>query len=96
VSGSLDIINLASIVLSYERPTKKMLENDSSITKDDRILKITKNRLFGRIDNYGTVTKYDFASKRIYTNEVELQRNYGWNEELKEPEEETAPPWEDE
>ena len=96
VSGSLDIINLASIVLSYERPTKKMLENDSSITKDDRILKITKNRLFGRIDNYGTVTKYDFASKRIYTNEVELQRNYGWNDELKEPEEETAPPWEDE
>ena len=96
VSGSLDIINLASIVLSYERPTKKMLENDSSITKDDRILKITKNRLFGRIDNYGTVTKYDFASKRIYTNEIELQRSYGWNEELKEPAEETAPPWEDE
>ena len=93
VSGSLDIINLASIVLSYERPSKKMLENDSSITKDDRMLKITKNRLFGNIDTYGTVTSYDYASKRIYSNDFEHKREYGWAKEdpFKQVELEPAP-----
>lgn len=93
VSGSLDIINLASIVLSYERPSKKILENDSSITKDDRMLKITKNRLFGNIDTYGTVTSYDYASKRIYSNDFERKREYGWAKEdpFKQEELEPAP-----
>lgn len=77
VSGSLDIINLASIVMSYERPGKHLIE-DGEATKEDRVLKITKNRLFGKIDNLGLVVKYDGNSKRIYSNDHELMRDYSW------------------
>ena len=79
VSGSLDIINLASIVLSYERPNKFMLE-EGTATNEDRVLKITKNRLFGKIDTWGYVLHYDPISKRIYLNEYEQFRKYGWVE----------------
>jgi KaiC/GvpD/RAD55 family RecA-like ATPase len=80
VSGSLDIVNLASIVLSYERPSNKRRENDTNITAEDRILKITKNRLFGRTDNHGSVLHYEPLSKRIYISDKERNRKYGWVE----------------
>ena len=78
VSGSLDIVNLASIVMSYERPTKKRLEG-GDVTKDDRVLKVTKNRLFGNTNNYGFVLHYDERCKRIYISEQEQNKKYGWN-----------------
>ena len=78
VSGSLDIVNLASIVMSYERPTKKRLEG-GDVTKDDRVLKVTKNRLFGNTNNYGFVLHYDEKCKRIYISEMEQNKKYGWN-----------------
>lgn len=93
VSGSLDIINLASIVLSYERPTKMLLD-DETATKDDRVLKVTKNRLFGKIDNFGFVLHYHQASKRIYSNDFELSRKYSW-EAAKEKEIKETAPWEE-
>ena len=89
VSGSSDITNLASIVLSYERAPAKR----EDVSEDERILKITKNRLFGKIDNYGFVLKYDKASKRIYSNDFERNREYGWSKEkpFKQVEIEPAP-----
>lgn len=78
VSGSLDIVNLASIVLSYERPTKKRIESGDA-TKDDRVLKITKNRLFGNTNNFGFVLHYDEKSKRVFINDDERHKKYGWN-----------------
>lgn len=91
ISGTLDIVNLASIVMSYERPNRNDIENGFA-TKEDRMLKVTKNRLFGRIDTSGFLLKYEKHSKRIYSNELELNRKYGWTE----PEEVKAdlPPWE--
>jgi hypothetical protein len=74
VSGSSDITNLASIVLSYERAPKSR----EDVGPDERLLKITKNRLFGRIDNSGFILKYDSVSKRIYSNDFERNREYGW------------------
>lgn len=92
VSGSLDIVNLASIVLSYDRPTKSEIENGFA-EKEDRLLRLTKNRLFGKIDNVGTLLKYDEASKRVYQTQHERLFKYGW-ETMKTQAEETTPPWE--
>lgn len=92
VSGSLDIVNLASIVLSYDRPTKSEIENGFA-EKEDRLLRLTKNRLFGKIDNVGTLLKYDEASKRVYQTQHERLFKYGW-ETMKTQAEETIPPWE--
>lgn len=92
VSGSLDIVNLASIVLSYDRPTKSEVENGFA-EKEDRLLRLTKNRLFGKIDNVGTLLKYDEASKRVYQTQHERLFKYGW-ETMKTQAEETIPPWE--
>ena len=93
ISGSLDIVNLASIVLSYERPKKAQIE-DGTADKDDRFLKVTKNRLFGKIDNFGFLLKYDPWSKRIYSNNFEKDREYDWNMINDKPVIETAP-WEE-
>jgi archaellum biogenesis ATPase FlaH len=92
VSGSLDIVNLASIVLSYDRPTKSEVENGFA-EKEDRLLRLTKNRLFGKIDNVGTLLKYDEASKRVYQTQHEKLFKYGW-ETMKTQAEESIPPWE--
>lgn len=78
VSGSLDIVNLASIVLSYERPSKKRREMEESLTDNDRILRVTKNRLFGRTNDNGFVMHFDECSKRIYSRVAEIDRKYGW------------------
>lgn len=58
VLGSSEITNLAGIIMSYGR--------DKDINEDERLLKITKNRLTGRCDFDGVICGYDDASKRIY------------------------------
>lgn len=58
VLGSSEITNLAGVIMSYGR--------DDHIDQDERLLKITKNRLTGRIDRDGVVCGYDDASKRIF------------------------------
>lgn len=86
VSGTADITNLTSIILSYERSRR------DDIAPEERLIKISKNRLFGVIDIGGVISKYDPASKRIYTNDREQNRKYGWTEEVKEePKLEPAP-----
>ena len=74
VSGSGDITNLAGMVLSYDRGTEK-----EGLSPDQRKLIIAKNRLFGKINLNGIVLDYDEKSKRIYSNDDELIREYGWN-----------------
>ena len=74
VSGSGDITNLAGMVLSYDRGTDK-----EGLRPDQRKLIIAKNRLFGKINLNGIVLDYDEKSKRIYSNDDELVREYGWN-----------------
>ena len=70
VSGSADVVNLASIVMSYER--------NKDIDDSQRLLKITKNRLYGTLNTNGIVLEYDSVSKRIYKTEKELERRYEW------------------
>lgn len=83
VSGSADISNLASIVMSYERHSEDA---------DKRLLKVTKNRFTGKLFLEGFLMSYDDASKRIYMNDQEKNRVYGWsNVQPEEPEEEEFP-----
>lgn len=58
VLGSSEITNLAGVVMSYERPRDRDRQ-------DERLLKVTKNRLTGRVDFDGIECRYDEASKRI-------------------------------
>lgn len=46
-SGSADITNLASITLSYDRGAR--VNGDYECAEDERILRVNKNRLFGRV-----------------------------------------------
>ena len=78
VSGSSDIVNLSSIVISYERPSKKRKESDPTIVADDRICRVTKNRLFGRTDDFGFILHFEVNSKRIFSKTSELEKEYGW------------------
>lgn len=58
VLGSSEITNLAGIIMSYGR--------SSDIDEDQRIIKITKNRVDGFCNFDGFITNYHPASKRIY------------------------------
>lgn len=71
ISGSGDISNLASVIVSYER--------DSKLEQFQRIGKITKSRLFGKLELNGVSLDYDFKSKRIYGSNDDVNREYSWN-----------------
>lgn len=71
VSGSADITNLAGTVLSYDR--------DKDLPDTQRKLIVSKYRLTGKLCLDGYVLDYDEKSKRIYGEDDDLYKNYGWN-----------------
>ncbi len=73
VSGSGDIINLGSVTISYDK-------NDE-LQPEERLCKISKNRLYGRTETKGYVLNYDERSKRIYGFNDDVNADYGWNPE---------------
>ena len=58
VAGSSDVTNLGMITLSYEK--------GEDMDADSRLLKISKNRLFGKTNTVGWELFYDERSKRIF------------------------------
>lgn len=58
IAGASDIANLGMITLSYQRGGK-------DLTDDQRLLKVSKNRLFGKVNNTGWIMNYEDCSKRI-------------------------------
>lgn len=72
VSGSADITNKVDIVMSYCRT-----DNESD---DERQLKITKNRLTGRLTSDKNEIKlyYSPESKRIVGKDKDFSRRYSW------------------
>ena len=58
ISGSANIYNMALMNISYD--------SDSDIEQDERKIKVTKNRFFGKIDVNGFVVQFEEKSKRIY------------------------------
>jgi KaiC/GvpD/RAD55 family RecA-like ATPase len=71
ISGSGDISNLASVIISYEK--------DKDEGQYQRVSKITKNRLFGQLELNGFKLNYDFKSKRIYGLGDDMNKEYSWN-----------------
>ena len=59
ISGSGDITNLAGVVMSYDRNT------DSNVTAE-RLLKVVKSRLIGKLNFEGIPLDYDERTKRIF------------------------------
>lgn len=71
ISGSGDISNLAMLTLVYEK--------SKEIDPTQRLLKVSKNRLFGKVETDGWVMEYDEVSKRIYGNKDDVNVEYSWN-----------------
>ncbi len=71
VSGSGDITGLASVTVTYGR--------DSDLLDSQRRCKVSKNRLFGRVDRKGFRLEFDEKSKRIYGERDDLFREFGWS-----------------
>ena len=71
ISGSGDIANLGMVTLAYEK--------NNELAPEQRLLKISKNRLFGKTNTEGWVMEYDERSKRIYNDISELKAEFGWN-----------------
>ncbi len=73
ISGSGDISNLATITIAYEK--------DKGLQPYQRRLKVSKNRLFGKVETQGYVLNYDEKSKRIYGEGDNVLFDYGWSKE---------------
>ena len=71
VSGSGDIPNLALITIAYEK--------GKDLDDSQRILKVSKNRLFGKVNTNGWILDFDEKSKRIYGYGDDLNHDYGWD-----------------
>lgn len=80
VSGSANITNLADIVLQYSRPKDKELEKMPEPC--DRLLRVTKNRMFGKTDSIRLW--FDEPSKRISRSSSpgSFRWNIGWEKPI--------------
>lgn len=78
ISGSKKITNIAGVVMTYDRPSDKELEQ-GLMTEEQRKLIISKNRLFGKRNMKGITLDYEEHSKRIYGNKDDVNKIYGWD-----------------
>jgi hypothetical protein len=72
VAGSSNITNLAMLTISYDRGNSEMQE-------DQRLIRLLKNRLFGKLNFDGISVDYDEKSKRIYGQGDDLDFDYGFD-----------------
>lgn len=74
ISGSADITNKVDVVMSYSRDAEEA-------DPDRRLLRITKNRLTGRLtDEENPIPLYySSCSKRIVGSDKVFNREYGWS-----------------
>lgn len=71
ISGSGDIANLAMVTIAYEK--------GKDLEEGQRLLKVSKNRLFGRVKTDGWIVDFDEKSRRIYGSNDDPDFEYGWN-----------------
>ena len=71
VSGSGDIPNLAMLTIAYGK--------SKDIEDSQRMLTVSKNRLFGKVNTKGWILDYDEKSKRIYGHDDNLHHDFGWD-----------------
>lgn len=70
VAGSSDIINLATITLSYEKST--------DLQDTERLLKLSKNRLFGNLNTDGWKLSFNEKSKRVFCENDNENYEFSW------------------
>lgn len=81
IGGSSYVTNLCGDIIGYSRPTKKQVQNEN-YTPQDRVLTITKNRLFGNVNYDGWRVMFDEKSKRIYGDRDDVRRRFKWDNEV--------------
>lgn len=76
VSGSANITNLVSTVLTYSRPPDSEYEPEiNAADSGERVMTVLKDRFGGNTDHKGFYLYYNKASKRITDNE---NKKFGW------------------
>lgn len=70
ISGVGAIPNLASVILTYEV--------DKEIDEEQRVCRLTKNRLFGKRNLNGVILDYDEKSTRVYSAKDNVDKDYSW------------------
>ena len=73
ISGTSDISNLAIGAISYSR--------DKDLDVSQRSLKLLKDRTFGRYNTSGWIMHFDEKSDRIYGDNDNLEKEFGWYKE---------------
>lgn len=71
IAGSSNILNMAMVNIAYEK------SND--LNDNQRLLRLAKNRLFGKTYTKGWVTEYEPLSKRIYAEGDNPYIEYNWD-----------------
>ena len=103
IAGSSDIGNLTSLIMEYTRPQKGDDEPEE-VNRKRRIMRVTKNRLTGDLDERGFELYYEPSSKRISEypngtkNQFYLNVNLRTADETEDgflglPEDDTDTPW---
>lgn len=77
IAGSGDITNLADYVISISRITDDDREKNKALMEEDAVIKVMKDRIKGTSEFY-TTYKFDTTRKRFYSNQNEINRDYGY------------------
>ena len=82
VSGTANIPNLADRVIGFHQLTKKERADKEEYKDYNNALIIFKDRKFGIFDKE-ILFKFDYFSKRYYTDDSEKNREYSWVKKVK-------------
>ena len=77
IMGTSDIANLASVIIGYSRGRQ------DECTDKQRMLKLLKNRIFGRVNFSGWVMDFDESCNRIFGANDNNGKEFGWTKQLK-------------
>ena len=83
IMGASALANAAGTIIFFERyvpPKKSDEEADEAESETKRVMRLTKNRLFGRTEQRGWLMDYDYDTQRTYdVRDVRaLQRKSRW------------------
>lgn len=78
IGGSSYVTNLCGDIIGYSRPTKNQLKE--GFDPADRVLTVTKNRLFGNVEYTGWPMHFNEKSKRIGNELDDLYRTFSWDD----------------
>ncbi|WMJ78461.1 MULTISPECIES: DnaB-like helicase C-terminal domain-containing protein [unclassified Sedimentibacter] len=85
VSGTANITDLADRVIGFHRLTKEEKEKNEIYSNYNNALIVFKDRKFGVFDRE-ILFKFDYFSKRYYTDVLERDKEYSWVDNIKKQE----------